>query len=62
MSDIKDKDIDGLLTELNAGKSLIGYGEAQAWNDATDRAIRLVKSYRDGMGLFQDPPSGEDKP
>lgn len=55
MADILDKDIEGLLTELSAGKVIGARGEDQAYNSGVDRAIQLVKKYREGRGLFQDP-------
>lgn len=54
MSDIKDEHIDGLLSELIAGKSLMCGTDTRVHNAATDRAITLVKEYREGRGLFQD--------
>lgn len=54
MSDIKDEHIDGILSELNAGKSLSAAPDARVHNAATDRAIVLIKEYREGRGLFQD--------
>jgi hypothetical protein len=55
VSDIKDEHIDGLLSELNAGKSLQFTKEARLYNDGVDRGIMLVKAYREGNGLFQIP-------
>ena len=55
MSDIKDKDIDGLLTELNATKVISSFDpEWRGHNDGIDKAIRFIKAYREGRGLFQD--------
>lgn len=54
MSAISEEHLKGLLTELNAGKVLLPTtAEGKAWNNATDRAIELIKDYQHGDGLFQ---------
>jgi hypothetical protein len=43
-----------LKTELTASKIMIGVdGYAQGWNAAMDKALRFLKMYADGEGLFQ---------
>lgn len=43
-----------LKTELRSGMVLAPKNAADvAWNDAHQRAIRLVKKYAEGKGLFQ---------
>ncbi len=54
--DITDKEIEGLLSEMNAGKSIKMGHDERIWNDAHDRCISLLNGYRDGKGLFQDQP------
>lgn len=50
------KALDGLRTEIIAGKVLIPKNaEDIAWNGANDRAIRILDKYRKGEGLFQLP-------
>ncbi len=57
--DIKDSEIDGLLTELRAGKILGGRPTDKAFNDGVDRAVRAIIAYRNGIGLFQERPAKE---
>jgi hypothetical protein len=48
------KEFEGAITEITAGKVLGVKSEVdQAWNNASDRAIRIIKQYIDGKGLFQ---------
>ena len=49
---IQHAEIEGLITELNAGKSLRFDEAARIHNAATDRAIALVRAYGEGRGLF----------
>ena len=47
-------DFQGIATEIGAGKSLVANDPvAEAWNNACDRAISIVRSYERGEGLFQ---------
>lgn len=45
--------MDGLASEIVAGGCLASDPESKAHNAATFRAQRLVKSYKEGHGLFQ---------
>jgi len=48
------KALDGLRTEIIAGKVLIPKdGEDLAYNHASDRAVRILDMYKKGEGLFQ---------
>ena len=51
--DIKDEHVDGLRSEMIAGKRITKHPENQVWNDAHDRCISLLEEYRLGKGLFQ---------
>lgn len=51
------QDWDGAITEIGAGQVMIPISQADhAWNDASRRAIDILRKYRDGVGLFQTPP------
>lgn len=53
MSD-DENDFEGIATEIRAGKVLSPKNDADtAWNNASDRAIRIIKKYGRGEGLFQ---------
>jgi hypothetical protein len=53
MQSVRDE-FAGAVTEIIAAKVLHPRSEAdRAWNDASDRAARLVKAYIAGDGLFQ---------
>jgi hypothetical protein len=46
--------LDGVCKEIVAGKILFNVNEeTQAWNKASDRAIRIIEMYKKGEGLFQ---------
>jgi hypothetical protein len=48
-----EKWMDGLASEIVSGGALALDPESKAWNSATFRAERVVKSYKEGRGLFQ---------
>lgn len=51
---ITPKHIEGAITEIRAGKVLLPRDEAaRAWNNASDRAIRILRNYQTGNGIFQ---------
>lgn len=45
--------LDWILTEIGAGMSLKSSPEAELWNSAHERCKSIIRSYRDGCGLFQ---------
>ena len=48
------KALDGLRTEIIAGKVLVPKNsEDFAWNGASERAVRILDMYKKGEGLFQ---------
>jgi hypothetical protein len=48
------REFSGALTEIVAGKVLLPKSdEEHAWNNASDRAIKIVTSYILDEGLFQ---------
>lgn len=48
------KELEGAVTEIGAGRVLCPISEADtSWNAACDRAMRIVRRYVDGKGLFQ---------
>ena len=50
----KKEDLKNIITEITAGMVLFPKDERdKAWNDASARAIRIVKLYQKGEGLFQ---------
>ena len=48
-----EKWMDGLASEIVSGGCLASDPESKAWNNATFRAQRVVKDYKEGRGLFQ---------
>ena len=42
-----------IQTEIRAGKSFLNTPESQAHNAASDRAIRIIELYKEGIGLLQ---------
>lgn len=47
-------DFDHIITEINAGCVLVPKTEIdKAWNEACNRACRIVRLYCNGQGLFQ---------
>lgn len=56
-----ETDFDHIITEIGAGKCLFVKTEGDLiHNSACDRAIRIVRQYRDGEGLFQRPDSSSN--
>jgi hypothetical protein len=48
------KVLEWISTEIVAGKSLMMHDEKAAiWNNACDRALRIISHYKKGKGLFQ---------
>ena len=46
-----------IQSEIRAGESLSSRTDAErAHNNACERAIRIIQNYRDGIGLFSEPP------
>jgi hypothetical protein len=46
--------IDGIITEIGAGRCLSPGCEAdEAWNNASKRAMSIARKYKAGRGLFQ---------
>lgn len=44
----------GIVTEITAGMCLKCDDQSKAYNDACERAVRIVERYARGEGLFQD--------
>jgi hypothetical protein len=46
--------IEGAMTEIGAGRCLFPKTEVdRMWNEATNRALRILERYKNGEGLFQ---------
>ena len=54
MSDIKDKHISGLITEIGSNRALLPVDDKSiGWNMGIEKAIHFIKKYQSGDGLFQ---------
>jgi hypothetical protein len=48
------KEFEGCISEIGANKTLVTKDEYnRGWNDASDNAIRFIRRYITGNGLFQ---------
>jgi hypothetical protein len=46
--------LEGAITEISAGRVLVPRTpEDRTWNDASERAMRILERYKHGEGLFQ---------
>lgn len=53
-SNVSSSVYDGLKTEITASKLMFSADEyAKGWNEAMNKALRIIQSYREGKGLFQ---------
>ena len=60
---ITKNDYEGMITEIGAGKVLACNAEADyTWNNACDRAVRIIRRYQDGEGLWQITEKNEKHP
>jgi len=52
---------EGMIAEMNAGKVLRPRTYAdEAWNQAIERSVGIVKRYEKGTGLFQQKTEAPD--
>lgn len=57
---LTEGDIDGMMSEINAGKCIHSHGEAeQSWNNATERALSIIRKYQSGRGLLREKRTGD---
>ena len=58
--------LEAIATEIGAGQTFERSHDALVWNNAHDRCLSIVSSYRRGEGLFQITgkikPSQEEPP
>ncbi len=48
-------EFEGCISEIGANKTIAAKDDYnKGWNDASDNAIRFIRKYINGHGLFQD--------
>jgi hypothetical protein len=47
-------DYEGMISEIRAGEVLMPKDDKDlAWNNASERSIRIIENYKNGIGIFQ---------